>query len=875
MRIFFLCTMMLLACDVVCAAEDGTVSHSASDYEWFDGSSAVTVALSGKVSPVVTVAFEMFCDDIKQVTGMLPERCGAERAAVRVVQLDRDRKSVRALKNAGVPVDSLRAKKEAFFITVMGKGAARHLAVVGSDGRGTAYGILELSRLAGVSPWVWWGDVTPIRRKSLTVPSGYHTFQSPSVEYRGIFLNDEDWSLQPWSWKTFEPSSVKGRIGAKTYKEIFKLLMRLRANAIWPGMHGITTPFYLVPGAKEVADSCGIVIGTSHCEPMMRSNVGEWKRSVRGDYNYITNRRGVQRYWEERLEEVRQYENFYTVGMRGIHDGAMEGVKTLQERTDALQRVIDDQRKMLAKYVTRSVCKVPQVFVPYKEVLQIMENGLNVPDDVTLMWCDDNYGYMTRLSDGLQRQRMGGAGVYYHLSYWGRPHDYMWLCTTQPGLVYNEMRQAYDSHARKLWIVNVHDVKTAAYDLELFLDMAWNIDVVSGNTIEGHLRQWLCRDYGERAGQVLLPAMREFYRLCGIRKPEFMGWNQVELDKVRHWRGWSQVANTEFSQTEFGNEMQRYLDDYAALRCSIDSAEGLVPEERRDAFFAQIKYPVCCSAAMSVKMLEAQRARMMYPGVCDESLYLREDSLLVACAKSIRAYKEIRRMTDYYNNVMSGGKWRHSMCMNPRDLFVFYPPSLPLWLDDGDVERYAGRADVAAAPVERLDDNTYVACNACDYAAASPGTHTVQMLGHSMNAVALPKGGRVTYGFDCRMAGEAVLRLAMIPTQPDDRGDIRFSVSVDGGEAVVCSLKEPYRSENWKRNVMRGQAIKTIRHTLSRGKHTLSVTALDNHVVFDQWMADFRPEREFYVFPVAGNGMKAGGARQCASIDMTTKIGCK
>lgn len=168
--------------------------------------------------------------------------------------------------------------------------------VVGSDGRGTAYGILELSRLAGVSPWVWWGDVTPMRKERLTLPADYSTFQSPSVEYRGIFLNDEDWSLQPWSWKNFEPSDIKGRIGARTYKEIFKLLMRLRANAIWPGMHGITTPFYFVPGAKEAADSCGILIGTSHCEPMMRNNVGEWKVNERGDYNYITNREGVQSY---------------------------------------------------------------------------------------------------------------------------------------------------------------------------------------------------------------------------------------------------------------------------------------------------------------------------------------------------------------------------------------------------------------------------------------------------------------------------------------------------------------------------------------------------------------------------------------------------
>ena len=195
--------------------------------------------------------------------------------------------------------------------------------------------------------------------------------------------------------------------------------------------------------------------------------------------------KGVQSYWIERLKEAGPYENFYTMGMRGIHDSGMEGVKTLQEKTDALQQVIDDQRKLLSKYVDKDVEKIPQAFVPYKEVLQIMENGLQLPEDITLIWCDDNYGYMTRLSDKEQQKRNGGAGVYYHLSYWGRPHDYMWLCTTQPGLIYSEMKQAYDCNARRLWVVNVHDLKPAAYDLELFLDMAWNINSVSPSTLVG------------------------------------------------------------------------------------------------------------------------------------------------------------------------------------------------------------------------------------------------------------------------------------------------------------------------------------------------------------------------------------------------------
>lgn len=583
---------------------------SASNFIWYDGQQAISYNVPRNTSPVVNIALNMFAEDMKLVTGLHPKQVSSKHAAIRIIQLDKaDNKTQKDLQVAGIPVNDLIQKQDAFYIAVTDDSPKQQLLIVGSNGRGTAYGILELSRMAGVSPWVWWGDVTPRKQTQLTVASDFKSMQSPSVKYRGIFLNDEDWSLQPWSWKTFEPGNPTGRIGARTYKEIFKLLLRLRANAIWPGMHGITTPFYLVPGAKEAADSCGIAIGTSHCEPLMRNNVGEWKVKERGAYNYITNRNSVQAYWTERLKEVNRYENMYTIGMRGIHDGHMEGVKTIKEKVNALQQVINDQRSLLSQYINRDVTKIPQVFVPYKEVLDIMENGLEVPEDITLMWCDDNYGYMTRLSDEIQQKRSGGSGVYYHLSYWGRPHDYMWLCTTQPGLIYNEMKQAYDHNAREVWIVNVHDLKPAAYDLELFLDMAWDINSVTGTTLNNHLEAWLCREFGNQAGKKLLPAILEYYRLCGIRKPEHMGWTQVELSNRKvHPRGRSQVINTEFSLTEFGGELDRYLESYEKVKTTVTEAEKLITPDRKDAFYSHIKYQVFGASAMATKMLEAQRA---------------------------------------------------------------------------------------------------------------------------------------------------------------------------------------------------------------------------------------------------------------------------
>ena len=398
---------------------------------WFDGQHPITYQIPKKVEPVVKTALDMWMGDMQQVTGMRPQA-----SASGIIKVSH---------NASLPHDGFRIQVK--------KG---RILIEGGNGRGMAYGLLELSRLAGVSPWVWWGDVVPEQKNHLALSDDFKTEQQPSVAYRGIFLNDEDWSLRPWSHKTYEPSEKK-QIGPKTYRKIFELMLRLRANTIWPAMHPGTIAFFNIPGAKAIADSCGIVIGTSHCEPLLRNNVDEWDTTERGAFNYRTNRQQVHQYWTERLQEVKKSkDNMFTIGMRGIHDSSMEGYKTEEEKFEALQQVINDQQELLRKHIG-DPSKLMQVFVPYKEVLQLYEKGLQLPDNVTLMWCDDNYGYMTRLSDANEQQRSGGAGVYYHLSYWGRPHDYLWLTTTQPGLIYNEMREAYNHNVRKLWIANVHD----------------------------------------------------------------------------------------------------------------------------------------------------------------------------------------------------------------------------------------------------------------------------------------------------------------------------------------------------------------------------------------------------------------------------------
>ena len=813
---------------------------------WFDGTHAVTYALPAGHEKVVDVAAALFRQDMQAVTGLPAEEQPADRATI-VVEED-----------PSLPFDG-------FSIRVEGG----HIRVRGAGGRGMAYGLLELSRMAGVSPWVWWGDCPPAHQERLTIPADFSTLQSPSVQFRGIFINDEDWSFRPWAARRSGQVPGPGGeadIDADTYRRVFELLLRLRANTIWPAMHAGTTAFFRSPGAKDMADSCAIMVGTSHCEPLLRNNLEEWDVSVRGRYNYLTNRDAVQRYWAERLEEVKGTDHYiFTIGMRGIHDGSMEGVNTMEEKTAALQQVIDDQQALLREHIGEPSA-LPQMFVPYKEVLDIYNNGLRVPDYVTLMWCDDNYGYLTRLSNAAEQQRSGGAGVYYHLSYWGRPHDYLWLCSTQPGLLFHEMRQAYDHNARRIWIANVHDPKVAAYDLELFLDMAWDINSVSPSSLEAHLHRWLARQFGAPAANRLLPALREYYRLTGERKPEFMGWSQVELSHSTYERGLSPVRATDFSETAFGGEMDAYLAAWDSICAITDAARALVPEPLQAAYFAAVIYPTHAAALHATRLMEAQRARRYASGQRPAPGTPAETAMLTACARSLKARQQLRQLTRYYNKELSAGKWDGLMCDQPRDLPVFLSSVLPVSLSEAEVDSllalpatglgqenhasFATNEEKKYLAAEAGNEDKVLAVNASQYDEASDGATVIPLLGHSLAAVSLPQGGQLTYHFSIDEEGDYTLRTALIPTQPNDTGDLRYSVAIDEGAPVVISLKEPFRSEGWKQNVLRAQALRSTPFSLAPGKHTLRITALDPHIVVDQWMLDPEAQRKFYLIPV-------------------------
>lgn len=694
------------------------------------------------------------------------------------------------INETGIDLSALKNKKQAFLLTVSQDGK---LVVAGSDSHGTAYGILEISRLLGVSPWEWWADVTPEKRETFRLSSKFRELQSPSVEYRGIFINDEDWGLMPWGNQTYEPSDVKGEIGPRTNERIFELLLRLRANTYWPAMHECTLPFFLTKGNREMAKKYGIFVGASHCEPMACNAAGEWSRRGKGVYDYVNNSPAVYKFWEDRVKEVAGQEILYTLGMRGVHDGKMQGAKTVEEQKAVLDRVPADQRGLLEKYVNKEVTQVPQVFIPYKEVLDIYHAGLQVPEDVTLMWCDDNYGYIRHFPTAVERARKGGNGVYYHVSYWGRPHDYLWLGTMSPSLIYQQMKLAYDQGIQKMWILNVGDIKPAEYQIELFMDMAWNLDKVSSEGVTVHLKHWLERELGTSCAKAVLPVMQEHYRLAHIRKPEFMG-NTREEENNPIYRV---VKDLPWSEREINER----LNAYDELSETVEKAASKVPVDRQSAYFELVKYPVQAAAQMNRKLLYAQLAR--------------HDK--VDWEKSDAAYDSIAALTQHYNS-LENGKWNRMMDFKPRKLPVF-----------NRVERKAAAAPMIA------DRKAACQWNGVD---AKKGNAVVcEGLGYEGKAAEIRKGDALTFYFGNLKTDLLEVDIRLLPNHPVQGDKLRISVSLDGAEPEVIAYETEGRSEEWKENVLRNQAIRKIVLPVSGKKsHQLVIKALDEGVILDQIM---------------------------------------
>ncbi|KUN81448.1 hypothetical protein AQJ64_23025 [Streptomyces griseoruber] len=639
----------------VLPASRAAAASSRPDFALVRDGIAVALHVDASDDPAVLRVAGDLQADVERVTGVRPELRDTlpDRATALVLigTLGASPLIDRLVAQGRLDVSRVRGRWEASVTQVVDRpapGVDRALVIAGSDRRGTVYGVYDTSERIGVTPWYWWADVPVERRDGVTVPAGPLERLEPSVRYRGVFINDEQ-NLTTWSHRTQEPDK---NIGPRTYQRIFELLLRLKANYLWPAMHPYSDFFNKYRENPELADRYGIVVGSSHPEALLRNGVHEWApwaeehRTAEGGlpvYDYTVNPAVISDYWRARARENAANESSWTIGMRGLHDTALEtrNATTIPEKVAVMNDIVADQRRILAEEV--GAAAEPQIFIPYKEVLDLYNAGVEVPDDVTLIWPDDNHGNMRQLPDDTERARSGGNGIYYHLSYWGRPRSYLWLDTTQLAKVWQELRRVYEHGADRMWIFNVGDVKSIETGLSFCMDMAWDVDRWGAEDVEGFLVEWYGRLFGRRHARETAAIRGEYYRLAAERRPEFIDRNV-------------------FSVVHHGDEAGRRMAAYERLLERVRAVGAELPDTFRDAYYELVEYPVHGACLMQLKYYWADR----------NALAVRQGrgagaNRLADLAEA--AHTAEAALTARYNSQVAGGKW--DGYINP------YPSQIP------------------------------------------------------------------------------------------------------------------------------------------------------------------------------------------------------
>lgn len=500
-------------------------------------------------------------------------------------------------------------------------GVAKALVIAGSDKRGTIYGLYDLSAQIGVSPWHWWADVpVPVQRQLHVLP-GRHVRQEPAVRYRGIFINDEAPAFSGWTREKF------GGFNHKMYERMFELILRLKGNYLWPAMWGNAFADDDSLNAKR-ADEYGIVMGTSHHEPLTRAQA-EWPRYGKGAWNYEQNDSTLRAFWRGGIARMGTRENIVTVGMRGDGDMPM----TEGSNIALLERIVADQRQIITSVTGKPAAATPQLWALYKEVQDYYDKGMRVPDDITLLFADDNWGNIRRLPSPAERGRPGGFGVYYHFDYVGGPRNYKWLNTNPIARVWQQMQLAHEHGANRIWIVNVGDLKPMEFPISFFLDFAWNPSAIDASQLSAYAERWAAQQFGTTHAAEVAELITTYLRYSARRKPELLDPDTYSLTNFR--------------------EAETIVADWNALRDRADSLAARMPAGARDAYYQLVLHPILANA----------NQHELYVTTGFNRLYASQGRARTnALADRVRAlFDRDADISAYYNTKLSGGKWSHMM----------------------------------------------------------------------------------------------------------------------------------------------------------------------------------------------------------------------
>ncbi|MDW7979805.1 MAG: glycosyl hydrolase 115 family protein, partial [Verrucomicrobiales bacterium] len=577
---------------------------------------------------VIRAAHDL-CADIERVTGVKPGIIIGEqprgRYAVIVGTLGKSKLIEQLVEHGKIDTRPIAGKWEASLIQVVKNpwaGVEAALVLAGSDKRGTVFAIYELSEQIGVSPWYWWADVPVKRKGAIFIEPVKRVLGPPRVKYRGIFINDEWPALGEWAREKF------GGFNHKFYTNVFELILRLKGNFLWPAMWNSSFATDDPLNAK-LADEYGIVVSTSHHEPMMRAwKEWSWAGNRPGSWDYSKNAEKIRQYWAEGLRRTKDYEKVITLGMRGDGDEPMSE----EEDIELLQRIVADQRKLIADIISPDVTKVPQVWALYKEVQGYYERGMRVPDDVILLWCDDNWGIIRRLPTPSERKRPGGAGIYYHFDYVGGPRSYKWINTTPLSKIWEQMNLAYHYGATQIWVVNVGDIKPMEVPIEFFLTMAWDPEAWPKERVREFAQLWAAREFGPEFAADIADIVEKYAKYNSRRKPELLEPGTFSLLNYR--------------------EADRVIAEWQTIADKAEKINAALPPDARDAFFQLVLYPAkACYVVNDLYVTVAKNRLYADQGRASANEYAR---------RARRLFEKDAELTKLYHTI-AGGKWNHMM----------------------------------------------------------------------------------------------------------------------------------------------------------------------------------------------------------------------
>ena len=821
----FLASATLLSAMSMSAAER-FVSFQQGDL-LINGNDKVEIYMDANDCRGVSYAANALVKDIRNVSGSQATITSNRKATILVGTIGHSAAIDQLVKQKRINGNLLKGKREKFIITVVDN----QLVIAGSDRRGTIYGIYELSQQMGVSPWYDWADVPVEHHDSIFVNRGTYTDGEPAVRYRGIFLNDEAPCLTSWVKNTYGTGYGDHRF----YQRVFELVLRLRGNMMWPAMWGWA--FYADDAENEkTADEMGVVMSTSHHEPMAR-NHQEYARNRKGwgPWNYQKNKANLQKFFREGIERMKGTEQIVTIGMRGDGDEAMSA----EADTKLMSQIINDQRKIIADVTGKKPSETPQVWALYKEVLDYYDKGMKVPDDVTLLLCDDNWGNVRRVPNAQERKHKGGWGLYYHVDYVGAPRNSKMLNVTPVQNPWEQLTLAYENGIDRLWILNVGDLKPMEYPISQFMDMAWNPRKYDVNSITRHTRDWCAQQFGESQADEAARILNLICKYNGRCTPEMLDKSTYSLEN---------------------GEWQEVVNQYLQLEADALRQYNSLPASYHDAYRQIILFPI---------ELMSNLHQMYFAQAQNHALYKQNNPKANIWADECeRLFKRDSLICDEYNHKMSGGKWNGMMTQK----HIGYKS----WNDDFEKDTCPELFRVTSKDgVIISENNGVVEIEAPYYSSKTDAAEAkwteIPFMGKSVSAMTLMpytksvKGARITYKFKMQVSktsdgkafnGKQKIRIHVITKSTLDylnKGGLTYGVSLDGASPVEVNFNKDLNEK--PENIYNiyyptiatrivDQVIELELPATADGIHTLTLTPNDPAIVFEKIVIDGRGGKE-------------------------------